>query len=758
MGKLHQVITTFSVPVFSLAKRSARRLLLFLLSLLVLILAVIVASNRSLPRLFSLADHFKPRFVNFAPFRSVTTSTMADAKFKLPPQAPPLFTHTAEQIISETERMNKDYKKLLDGIVEKVKPEEAKFANVLDPIMVSDNESDGLRRALGFYQHTSPHAKLREASTKADEITSDFFVECRMRDDVFQRVDAAFNQREAEKLDTESFRILEKERQGYVHNGLLLPKGEKRDRFMEIQKRLSQLCIQCQVNLNEDTSAIWFTPKELEGVPEDDIDISELEKGTGENEGKVKLGFKYNHYMPLIKSNKNVPLFQEILELRNEAARLLGYKNHAESKIEDKMAKNPTKVTDFLGDHRVRLAEGGKKDAAKLLAYKESDLKERGEEFDGNFYMWDTAFYSRIQKEKEFQVDEGKISQYFPVESTFNGMLKIFEEIFGLKFVEVVEEDRKKISPTKNAEDIVWHPEVRLYSVWNDEAGGSDFVGYLYIDLHPRDGKYSHNANFNIEPGFINKDGTRHYPATALVCNFSKASAKKPALLKHGEVVTLFHELGHGIHDLVGRTKYSYFHGTSVVTDFVEAPSQMLENWCWTPSVLKALSKHWESGESIPDDLVSRLISTKNLNSATANLAQVLIGTFDMTIHTPASHEDIKKMDAGKLWNTMRHDISGIKGPEDLGEGYNWGNRHANIGHFIGGYDAGYYSYLWSEVFSLDMFHSCFKENPMNGEQGRRYRKTVLERGGAVDEMEFLTEFLGRPPSTEPFYRELGLA
>lgn len=612
---------------------------------------------------------------------------MADAKFKLPPQAPPLFTHSAESIISETERMNNEYKKLLDGVVDGVKPEEAKFANVLDPIMVNDNDSDCLRRALGFYQHTSPNAKLREASTKADEITSDFFVECRMRDDVFQRVDAAFNQRKEEKLDTESFRILEKERQGYVHNGLLLPKGEKRDRFMELMKRLSQLCIQCQVNLNEDTSSIWFTPKEIEGVPEDDIDINELEKGTGENEGKVKLGFKYNHYMPLIKyakngdtrrryviadankSNKNVPLFQEILEIRDEAARLLGYKNHAECKIEDKMAKNPTKVTEFLEDLRVRLAEGGKKDASKLLEYKESDLKERGEKSDGNFYMWDTAFYSRIQKEKEFQVDEGKISQYFPVETTFNGMLKIFEEIFGLHFVEVTEEDRKKISSTGKGEDIVWHPEVRLYSVWNDEAGGSDFVGYLYIDLHPRDGKYSHNANFNLEPGYINADGTRHYPATALVCNFSKASAKKPALLKHGEVVTLFHELGHGIHDLVGRTKYSYFHGTSVVTDFVEAPSQMLENWCWTPSVLKALSKHWESGESIPDDLVSRLISTKNLNSATANLAQVLIGTFDMTIHTPASHDDIKKMDAGKLWNTLRHDISGIKGPEDLGEG-----------------------------------------------------------------------------------------
>lgn len=367
--------------------------------------------------------------------------------------------------------------------------------------------------------------------------------------------------------------------------------------------------------------------------------------------------------------NINVPLFQEIIELRDEAARILGYENHASVKIEPKMAKTPANVNNFLGDLRTRLAAAGEKEINHVLEYKRKDYEERGLPFDGDLYMWDQAYYSRIMKEKEYQVDEQKIAEYFPVESTFAGMLKIFEQIFGFVFVELPAEERARLSPTGKAEDIVWHEDVLVYSVWDDEAAGSGFCGYLYLDLHPRDNKYGHNANFNLEPGYTTEDGGRHYPVTALVCNFSKPSAKKPSLLKHSEVVTLFHELGHGIHDLSGRTRYSYFHGTNVVPDFVEAPSQMLENWCWTPSVLKSLSKHWDTNEQIPDDLVEKLVATKHFNSAIATLGQLNVGIFDMAVHSPKTHDEVKALNAGRLWNQLRHDISGTKGPEDLGEG-----------------------------------------------------------------------------------------
>lgn len=452
-----------------------------------------------------------------------------------------------------------------------------------------------------------------------------------------------------------------------------------------------------------------------------------------------------------------MPLFKEAILLRDEAARLLGYPNHAAFRIEDKMAKDPATVNTFLSDLRSRLVAGGEKERDHLLELKKKDEEARGLKSDGNYYLWDHRYYDRMMVEQEYSIDETKIAEYFPLTSTVQGMLHIFEELFGLVFVELDASERKRLSPTGKAEDIAWHEDVIIFSVWDDSSEGDGFVGYLYLDLHPRQGKYGHAANFNLQPGFLKKDGSRRYPATALVCNFSKPTEKKPSLLKHDEVVTLFHELGHGIHDLAGRCTYSRFHGTSTVRDFVEAPSQMLENWCWTPSQLKALSKHYETGEKIPDELIEKQISTKHVNDALFNLRQLHFGIFDMTVHSPATHAELEKLDPSALFNDLRTQIAGIKGPEALGEPSTWGNGQATFGHLIGGYDAGYYGYLSSEVYSADMFYSVFKKDPMNGKEGRRYRHTVLERGGSQDEMLSLEQFLGRKPSTDAFYAELGL-
>ncbi|KAG5981126.1 hypothetical protein E4U55_003262 [Claviceps digitariae] len=701
---------------------------------------------------------------------------MSGAQYQNPPQAPPLFNHTPESILEVVNSDNARTKAILDKIVADVKPEDATFANVLEPSLLSDNLLGVSYHVTMFYQYLSAKKELREASTKAQEIADEFFIELKLREDVFKLVDAAYRTRETQNLQEEQLHLVFKERQKYIRNGLLLPAGPEKDRFKEVQKRLSQLCIQSQKNLNDEMGGVWFTPEELEGVPSDDLDISQLEKGTGENEGKVKVTFKYTHLFPISKyairedtrriylsaeANKmtnNVPLFREIIALRDEAARLIGYPDHASLIISEKMAKSPERVNEFLGDLRKRLAPGGVKECEHLLEYKKKDCEERGVPFDGNLNLWDFSFYSRMMKEREYSIDENEVSQYFPVDSTYRGMLKIFEQIFGLVFVELSKEDQSRLSPTGKSEDIVWHEDVIVYSVWDDESAGSGFVGYLYLDLHPRDNKYSHNANFNMEPGYTRQDGTRNYPATALVCNFSKPSASKPGLLKHHEVVTLFHELGHGIHDLTSRTRYSYFHGTSVSRDFVEAPSQMLENWCWTPSVLKFLSQKWDTNDKIPDDMIEKLIKTKHFNSASANLRQLLYGIFDMTIHTPKSHEEAENMPIAKIWNELRREITGLKGLEELGDKTDNDHRYAGVGHFVGGYDAGYYGYLYSEVFSLDMFHTFFKNDPMDGKVGRRYRELVLQRGGSQDELQTLRDFLGRDPSSEPFYKELGVS
>ncbi|CZR62648.1 related to metalloproteinase [Phialocephala subalpina] len=702
---------------------------------------------------------------------------MAPSQYKTPPQAPPLFTATKDSLVDDAKKLCQGTRNLLDKLAKDIKPADASFENVLLPMAQDEDKTALDSRVIGFYQAVSTDSELRDASSKAEELMDELNIEASMREDIYALVEAAWQKAEKgeTKLDPESLRLLEKERKSYIRNGLGIEKGPKRDRFKEIKKRLSALSIEFQKNLNEENGGIWFTKKELEGIPADVL--AGLEEGTGDNEGKLRLTFKYPDLFPTLKfaqdsktrqkvfienenkCNQNVPLFKEAVVLRDEAARLLGYPDHASFRIEDKMAKTPKTVLDFLGDLREQLSPGGAKEVAHLMEFKNEDLKARGmaDENDGNYYFWDTRFYDRMMVEKEYSIDENKIAEYFPLQSTVEGMLSIFEELMGFVFIEIGAEDRAKLSPTGKGEDIAWHEDVKIFSVWDDEGEGSAFVGYLYLDLHPRPGKYGHAANFSLQPGFTYPNGTRRYPATALVCNFSKPTKDKPSLLKHDEVVTLFHELGHGIHDLAGRTKYSRFHGTSVVRDFVEAPSQMLENWCWTPSQLKSLSKHYETGEKIPDDLIEKQISVKHVNAALFNLRQLHFGLFDMTVHTPKTHEEIENMKISELYNELRTEICGIKGPEASGLKSDWGNGQATFGHLIGGYDAGYYGYLSSQVYSTDMFYSVFKKNPMDPKEGRRYRHTVLEKGGSQDEMKSLEEFLGRKPSTEAFYAELGL-
>ncbi|KAL3472618.1 peptidase family M3-domain-containing protein [Aspergillus californicus] len=716
---------------------------------------------------------------------------MAPEHLRRPPQAPPLFTATAESILNDAKRLIETARKVQDGVVANVPSESAKFASVLKPLVQNDNVMALESNILGFYQSVSTQQDLRDASSKAEELMDDFSIESSMREDIFKLIDAVLKKNES--LDPESRRLLEKEHQDFVRNGLNLPAGPRRDRFKEIKKRLSLIGIEFQKNLNEEAGGIWFTPEELEGVPEDVV--AGLQKGEGEHEGKLWLTFKYPDLFPTVKyaknpetrkqvsiqnenkCNQNIPLFREAVILRDEAARLLGYPNHAAFRIEDKMAKTPKTVDDFLAALRARLVDGGRKELAQLLELKKSDLASRGEAFDGGYYLWDHRFYDRLMLEKDYSLDQQLVAEYFPLQNTISGMLRIFEELFGLVFVEITGEDRDQIATTSKGSDIVWHEDVQLFSVWDDEGEGGGFVGYLYLDLFPRPGKYGHAANFNLQPGYIDAEGKRRYPATALVCNFTKPTPSKPSLLKHDEVVTLFHELGHGIHNLVSKTTYSRFHGTRTARDFVEAPSQMLENWCWTPAQLKSLSKHYstlssdylaawkeqnkgqaEPSDQIPDEVIANIIRTKHVNAALFNLRQLHFGIFDMMVHEPSSHEQIQELPISATYNKLRKEITQIPGPEVLGLGDEWGHGQATFGHLMGGYDAGYYGYLTSQVYSTEIFYTAFKSDPMNPAAGRRYRYKVLEKGGSQDEMQTLIDFLGRPPTEDAFYKELGLA
>lgn len=283
---------------------------------------------------------------------------------------------------------------------------------------------------------------------------------------------------------------------------------------------------------------------------------------------------------------------------------------------------------------------------------------------------------------------------------------------------------------------------MQQFEVYDKES--NQFMGHFYLDLHPRDGKYGHAAEFDIQKG-CNTNSGRQYPAAAMVANFTKPTDTKPSLLKFNEVETYFHEFGHVMHELCTISKYYRFSGTSVERDFVEAPSQMLENWCYEPVVLARLSGHYEDlSKPLPDDLREKLIKAKYANEALKNRRQLHFGTFDMTVHTLSG-----PVDTAQLWTKFMTEIALT--PNQPGT-----NGAAGFGHIMGGYSAGYYGYLWSKVYSSDMFTRFKKEGVLNPKAGRDYRNYILAPGGTRDAMDCIKQFLGRDPNEEAFLEEIG--
>ncbi|KAJ3473325.1 hypothetical protein NLG97_g10372 [Lecanicillium saksenae] len=361
--------------------------------------------------------------VSFSRHHHTLTDSNSDAMAAVtqdqPQQLPPVFNHTPETIASETEDLLTRSKAIYDKVVAETTVENATFENTLHPILELDNILDPVGGILAFYQNVHTDAAIREASMQADQKMSELAVELRMHEGIFQRVNTIYKNRESSGLDPEARHIVEKEYKRYANAGLLLPAGPKRDRFKEIQLELNRLCIEARNNANAETGGIYFTAEELDGVPKDDVNVDELEKGTGENEGKFKVGFKPNIQIPLMehatraetrrdyyiakenKLNINTPLFKKILLLRDEGARLVGYKDHASLRLSEKMAETSDNVNKFLSDMLARAGKGVKNDIAGMLKHKKADYEARGLEFDGELYVWDLGYYERILKEKE---------------------------------------------------------------------------------------------------------------------------------------------------------------------------------------------------------------------------------------------------------------------------------------------------------------------------------------------------------------------
>ncbi|KAI0372191.1 Metalloprotease [Pilatotrama ljubarskyi] len=667
------------------------------------------------------------------------------------PQAAPKWTHAPEDVLRLTEEAIAEDKATEDRIAA-LKPEECTFESVFLALAHAEAKRRTVCEPLAFYQNVSPSQELRDASSKSDVMVQDHRVDASMRLDVFRaKLAAQKNIKESgRQLDPEEQRLVDKEILAGTRAGLALPDAE-REKLTLLKKELSQACSDFKRNCNEAKGIISFTLEELKGVPADSV--SGYNKRAEGGKELYDVTFKMPDWGPVTRWCEipetrrkayeafedrlaiNASILSRIFDLRREIAHLLGYASWADYITEVKMVKTAKAVEEFLSELEQKLRPVGLKDREALLALKKREHESKGLPFDGELYVWDYSYYDRKFLEEHLSLDTKALREHFPVDVVVPAILDIYKQLFEVEFVEVEAE--------------TWHPDVQAYALWEKDAKDeSDFIGYCYVDIYPRESKYSGTAVWPLIPGYTHPDGvTRHHPSAAIVANLAKPPARpedKPALMGHFDTVLFFHEFGHVFHELLSRTRFARFHGTSVALDFAEAPSQMLENWCYEPTILKRMSSHYETGRPLDDEFIGKILKSRNANVGMFNLRQVSYAVFDLKAHLFQEPADYTK-----LWCDLRESIGLLKSGDKPLPG------QAAFQHLVGDYSVGYYGYTYSLVFAADMYATVFKADPLDPARGRHYRETVLVPGSSKDEMDLLKDLLGREPNSEAFVRQL---
>ncbi|KAJ2647845.1 metalloendopeptidase [Coemansia sp. RSA 1250] len=655
------------------------------------------------------------------------------------------FQRTPAEISAAASRLIAQEKQVHDQVAAQAAPT---FANTIKPLAKLENTNGGESAVISFLQNVSTDKYVRDASSEAEKSLLSSRMASMMRADVYKSVKQVLdNKEELDKLDAEDRALVESMARQYRRNGLGLS-NEQRAKLEKIRKRLIDLGVEFSRNTNEKDGEVLFTRQELDGLPEGYFCDRPVRLHDGVE--KYVVTTKYPDMVPVMQMAKNedtrrlmlqaeetrcpenIALLDEAVKLRLEAARLMGYKTHAEYMLEVNMAKTPQSVLDFEGDLYKRLDVLADSEIKEIEKLKRADMEAASRPFKGLF-NWDFRYYSNLVKERKHNVSEELVKQYFPVEQVTRGILDIYQNILQLRF------DKVEDPP-------VWHPDVTMYEVW--EGDGSQFLGHIYLDLFPRPGKYGHACVNPIRNGYEKEDGTREHPVAAILANFPKPTSTTPALLTHDDVITLLHEMGHLLHHICIQTKWAHFGLDSVQHDFIECPSQLFENWGWEPSVLQKFARHYKTGEPIPQQLVERLVAAKNEGAGLFNLRQVFFGMFDMAIHNTVD----AKVDIRSTYMKLREQITRFHGSS---------NREccgaATFGHMMGGYDAGYYGYLWAKSFSADMYATRFANAIEDPRTGMDYRRHILQPGGSKDAAVGLEKFLGRNPNNAAFLKSIGL-
>jgi Zn-dependent oligopeptidase len=654
----------------------------------------------------------------------------------------PVFETTPDAVKATVDKTIADGNAALDSVGQ-LRANEVNFVNTIRQL---DDINYLIQRAsdrLGLIEQTSTNAAVRDAATDAIKKLSEWSVGTDYREDVYAAVKAYANTQPL--LDGEDKKLFDETLRDYRRAGLDLPKNQ-RDGVEKLRKQLTALETDYENNVTKATQALKFTKAELEGVPEEFLSQQGIKTGNDEYTLKANITF---HYMMVEDNAKleatrkkmivaqcnlaredNIPLLQKILVLRDDVAHKLGYASYADYATETRMVKNAATAITFLENLKTGLQP---KFDAELEEFRQLKIKETSDA-NAKINVWDWRYFANELKKTKYNVDAEQLRVYFPYQRVLDGMFTIYQRIFGLKFERIE-------APYK------WIGDLQLYTVSDKKTG--EPLGLFYLDMFPREGKYNHFAQFGIIEGKLLSDGRYQRPVCSLVCNFPPPQPDKPSLLSHDEVETVFHEFGHAMHTIMTRAKYSRFSGTSVPQDFVEAPSQMLENWAWDKTVLDSFAADYrDPKKKIPQDILNQLKASRLATMGMYYRRQLSFGLMDLTLHTQIHATNVD--DVLPLSNKILSDVSLPVPPDTAFVAY--------FGHIIG-YGSGYYGYAWADAIAADMA-TVFENSPggyFDKTAGMRMRKEIYSVGDSRDVNVSIEKFLGRPRSLEPFLKKIGV-
>jgi thimet oligopeptidase len=663
-----------------------------------------------------------------------------------------LFAHTPDTIRKKVASAIAQARKEVNAIIS-ISDEQRTFANTAQALDAISGTSDAaiLYPLLSCLELVSPDAAIRDAAHEGQLKLQEFFVDyISGNEKLYKALKSYASERAAqENLTFEQQYFIQETLEDFERDGLALS-AEKLAQVRALKKEITALALDFEKNVAQDNSTITVSRAELDGLDADFIDSLKKvssQKTDKDSQEQYLLEVNAPTWMQVLKNcavadtrkkmhlaweNRAYPangsVLKTVIAKRDELAKILGFESYDAYAISGQMAKTADRVHSFLLDLITKAGIKEEQEFAQLIADLPASVQKTPA---GKLWEWDVQYTKTQYKKKHFDLDDRVVSEYFPMEKTIEKILELYQTFLSLTF--------KQITVTG-----LWHDEAKLVGIYRQVNGGEQLLGYLLLDLYPRPNKYGHAAHETIVPAVFDAQGLPNAKVAIVLANFPKSTATKPSLLLHRDVETFFHEFGHAMHGMLGRTKLALQSGTHVKNDFVEVPSQMFEEWVWDPEILKQLSGHYKTGEALTDDLIQKIVALKKFDSGYFILRQSQLSLLDQTLFAQGADKDPYALLQAQLQARPRVAFS-------AGD-----HMYASFIHLMG-YGAKYYSYMWSKVYALDLFAAVKREGLTNPAVGQRLIAQVLGKGGSAEPADLLRDFLGREPNMQAFLENLGL-